>query len=169
MANRILDDQKPFDKNLNDAYDMKGKIVLEEVLKQGSYTNIIIRTTEMHDDDKSFWDVCGLNRNGDMIYFDVEVKEFWREAEKLPERVAEEGFSFPNRKSSSHNKRQNKTDYLVIISADLHGAFFVAKNIFESLPVIEKKTKFGMDKFRNVSVGDGRMYIKKDGLWQRQS
>jgi hypothetical protein len=53
-----------------------------------------------------------------------------------------------------------------ILSNDLCGAFFVSKKVFESAPVVQKETKFGKDKFRNIAISSGRLFVKKDGLWK---
>jgi len=166
----FLDDQKPFDKKLNDKYDFVGKKTLKEILEaSGSYTDIFLRENEMKDGDVAFWDVRGLNSKKEIVYFDVEVKEFWKNAENLPKRVQSEGFSFPNRKSKTHNSRQDKTNYLVIVSLDLQGAFVVSKEVFENAPIIEKSTKYGLDKFRNILKEQGVLLIKRNGKWQTQS
>jgi hypothetical protein len=166
----FLDDQKPFDKELNDKYDLVGKKTLKEILEaSGFYTDIFLRENEMKDGDLTFWDVRGVNSKKDAVYFDVEVKEFWKSAESLPKRVESEGFSFPNRKSITHNPRQSRTNYLVIVSIDLQGAFVVSKEVFENAPIIEKPTKYGTGKFRNILKEQGVLLIKRNGKWQIQS
>jgi viroplasmin and RNaseH domain-containing protein len=113
MEKRLLDDQKAFDKKLNARYDVCAKSALKEMLEQKNYKNVIIRKTEFKDIDKSYWDLRGNNEAGKTLYFDVEVKQFWTKGDTLPKKIQNEGFSFLNRKSASHNERQNKTDYLV--------------------------------------------------------
>lgn len=159
--------QKPFDPNLNKQYDQRGKDILRDILIQGDYTNIIVREDEK--DVDSFWDVSGFNSNNKIVYFDVEIKNFWKEYNKIPKQVILEGFDFPNRKSISHNEKQNKVNYLVIISADLKGAFFASKKLFEEKQINKKYVKnYGEDYFRRIKIEEGNLFIKKDNKWQRQ-
>jgi hypothetical protein len=168
MQKKLYKNQKPFNKSLSDQFDPKGKSVLVDILKHGNYTDIVVRKDEMNDGDKYFWDVKGINKYGRLLYFDVEVKRYWKRATYFPELLTKQGFSIANRKSKTHNLRHGKTNYIVIISADMQGAFFVPKETFEAAAVIEKDTSYGRDKFRNVEISKGITYIKKDGTWQKQ-
>lgn len=167
MKKRLLENQKPFSKKLDKQFDMLGKSALAEILEQNSYLDVFVRKDEIKDSDKFFWDVKGINTKGTLLHFDVEVKQYWRIGHVFPKLLQDEGFSIPNRKSVSHNKRHSKTNYIVIISKDLQGAFFVSKQVFETAKVIEKNTIYGKDKFRNIKISSGKLYLKKDGIWQR--
>ncbi len=123
----------------------------------------------MKDGDETFWDIRAVNSKKDTVYFDVEVKEFWKNAADLPSKIKLEGFSFPNRKSKTHNPLQNRTNYLVIVSLDQKGAFIVSKEVFENAPVVEKHTKNGYDKFRNILVNKGLLLIERNEKWQTLS
>lgn len=159
---------KIFDASLNSKYDNAAKDAFEMVMLQQSYTKITKRVDELHDDDSSFWDQSGIDKNGKVIYFGLEVKALWHDANFIPRLILDTGFDFLNRKSIEHNPRNNKVNYLVMFSSDFCAFFMITKEVYEQAKVFKKDTKYtAQEAYRRISIDKGRLYKIQDAMWHR--
>lgn len=161
---------KPFDQELNNIYDTMGKKVLCEILLQAGHTDIVVRVDEnLTIEELGIWDIKSVDKNNCTLYWDVEVKRLWQHGDAIPSIVHEFGFSFPNRKSKTHNAKQSIVNYMAIVSEDCRGVFVVKKSVFELQDVYRKNTIYTNDEaYRNVAVKDGIYIYKNNNLWVRK-